>query len=131
MVFSIFKGEIMKFSVLVAVVPEEFEQEAIDTAREQGAGGITVLAGRGISNETRKTFFGLTYDGSQSVLLMVLEKSLSLQVLKSLQVLLRPSEEDSRGIAFTIGLEHLAGIDLNQLDKFEQQLFQQQLKDTL
>ncbi|MCG3735541.1 transcriptional regulator [Vibrio cincinnatiensis] len=112
----------MKFSVLVAIVPEELEQDAIDNAREQGAGGITVLAGRGISNENRKTFFGLTYDGSQSVLLMVLEKSLSLQILKSLQALLRPNEEDSKGLAFTIGLEHLAGIDLNQLDKFEQQL---------
>lgn len=121
----------MKFSVLVAIVPEELEQKTIDTAREQGAGGITVLAGRGISNEARKTFFGLTYDGSQSVLLMVSEKSLSLRVLKSLQELLRPTEEHSRGIAFTIGLEHLAGIDLNQLEKFEQQVFQQQLKDTL
>ncbi|MGT0150534.1 hypothetical protein ACT691_18455 [Vibrio metschnikovii] len=36
--------------------PKNSEQEAIDTAREQGAGGITVLAGRGISNETRKRF---------------------------------------------------------------------------
>jgi len=34
----------MKFSVLVAIVPEEQEQAAIDAAREQGAGGVFPLS---------------------------------------------------------------------------------------
>lgn len=112
----------MKFSVLVAIVPEDQEQECIDAARDLGAGGITVLAGRGISNSAKKTFFGLTYDGSQSVLLMVLEKGLSLQVLKAIQHLLMPKENDSQGLVFTLPLEHLGGIDLSQFQKFEQHL---------
>lgn len=112
----------MKFSVLVAIVPEEQEQECVDTARELGAGGITVLAGRGISNNARKTFFGLTYDGSQSVLLMVLEKGLSLDILRAIQTILMPDQADSRGLVFTLPLEHLGGIDLPQVEKFEQHL---------
>ncbi|GGE52742.1 hypothetical protein GCM10011533_01480 [Streptosporangium jomthongense] len=112
----------MKFSVLVAIVPEDQEQECIDTARETGAGGITVMSGRGISNTAKKTFFGFTYDGSQSVLLMVLEKSLSLQVLKAIQRLLMPAEHDSQGLVFTLPLEHLGGIDVSQFQKFEQHL---------
>ena len=112
----------MKFSVLVAIVPEEQEQECVDTARELGAGGITVLAGRGISNTARKTFFGLTYDGSQSVLLMVLEKGLSLDILRAIQTILMPDQADSRGLVFTLPLEHLGGIDLSQVEKFEQHL---------
>lgn len=110
----------MKFSVLVAIVPEDQEQECIDAARALGAGGITVMSGRGISNTAKKTFFGLTYDGSQSVLLMVLEKALSLQVLKAIQRLLMPTENDSLGLAFTLPLEHLGGIDMSQFQKFEQ-----------
>lgn len=110
----------MKFSVLVTIAPEDLEQQCVDTARELGAGGITVLSGRGISNTTRKTFFGLTYDGSQSVLLMVLEKGLSLEVLKALQKILMPSEKDSQGLVFTVPLEHLGGINLSQFEKFEQ-----------
>lgn len=112
----------MKFSVLAAIVPEDVEQRCIDAARELGAGGITVLAGRGISNTTRKTFFGLTYDGSQSVLLMVLEKGLSLEVLKALQKIIMPDGEDSSGIIFTVPLEHLGGIDFTQVEKFEQHM---------
>ncbi|GAA0844373.1 P-II family nitrogen regulator [Marinobacter szutsaonensis] len=112
----------MKFSALVAIVPEDLEQECIDAARELGAGGMTVLSGRGISNTTRKTFFGLTYDGSQSVLLMVLERALSLEVLKALQKVVMPDPKDSQGLIFTVPLEHLGGIDMAQVEKFEQHL---------
>jgi len=112
----------MKFSALVAIVPEDLEQECIDEARELGAGGITVMSGRGISNTAKKTFFGLTYDGSQSVLLMVLEKGLSLEILKALQRVVMPDPKDSQGLIFTVPLEHLGGIDLAQVEKFEQHL---------
>lgn len=110
----------MKFSVLVAIVPEELEQEAIDAARNEGAGGMTVLSGRGISNSAKKSFFGLQYDGSQVVLLMVLEKSLSLQIMKAVQEVIMPDGEDSSGLVFTVPLEHIGGIDASQLEKFEQ-----------
>ncbi|WP_372964690.1 P-II family nitrogen regulator [Marinobacter sp.] len=112
----------MKFSALVAIVPEEQEQECIDAARELGAGGITLVSGRGISNTSKKTFFGLTYDGSQSVLLMVLEKGLSLDILKALQKVIMPDPKCSQGLIFTVPLEHLAGIDIAQVEKFEQHM---------
>jgi hypothetical protein len=112
----------MKFSVLVAIVPEESEQAAIDAAKDLGAGGITLMGARGISNNAKKTFFGLSYDGNQSVLLMVLEKGLSLQILKAIQAILMPDESDSKGLVFTLPLEHLAGIDTSQVEKFQQHL---------
>ncbi len=112
----------MKFSALVAIVPEDQEQDCIDAARDLGAGGITVVSGRGISNTAKKTFFGMTYDGSQSVLLMVLEKGLSLEVLKMIQTIIMPDHKDSKGLVFTLPLEHLGGIDLSQVEKFEQHL---------
>ncbi|MGP9832626.1 P-II family nitrogen regulator [Marinobacter sp. NSM] len=112
----------MKFSALVAIVPEDLEQDCVDEARELGAGGITVMSGRGISNTAKKTFFGLTYDGSQSVLLMVLEKGLSLEILKALQKVVMPDSKDSQGLIFTVPLEHLGGIDMAQVEKFEQHL---------
>ena len=112
----------MKFSVLVAIVPEDQEQDCVNAARDLGAGGITVIPGRGISNTAKKTFFGLTYDGSQSVLLMVLEKGLSLDVLKAVQKVIMPDAKDSQGMIFTVPLEHLGGIDMAQVEKFEQHL---------
>ena len=111
----------MKFSVLVAILAEEMEDKAIDIARETGAGSVTLLNARGITSDVKKTFFGLTYEGAQSVLLFVLEKKLSLQVLKAL---IRELELESnpRGIAFTVPLEHLGGIDTRDVDQFTKHL---------
>ncbi|TVQ40054.1 MAG: transcriptional regulator [Wenzhouxiangella sp.] len=111
----------MKFSVLVAILAEEMEDKAIDLAREAGAGAVTLLSGRGITGDEKKTFFGLTYEGSQSVLVFVLEKKLSLQVLKVLTRELN-LDDDPRGIAFTFPLEHLGGIDTREIDQFTRQI---------
>ena len=107
----------MKFSVLVAILAEEMEDDAIDIARKAGAGSVTLLNARGITADDKKTFFGLTYEGSQSVLMFVLEKKLSLQVLKALTREL-DLDNNPRGIAFTFPLEHLGGIDTRDVDQF-------------
>lgn len=112
----------MKFSLLVAIVPEDMEQECIDAATRAGAVGMTLMSGRGIGGERKKTFFGLTYEGSQSVMLMTLEKGLSLKVLKAIRHLLNPSGEDSKGLVMTLPVEHLGGIDMSQLKRFEERL---------
>ena len=111
----------MKFSVLVAILAEEMEDKAIDIARESGAGASTILNARGLTADSKKTFFGLTYEGAQSVLMFVLEKKLSVKVLKCLTREL-DLDNDERGIAFTIPLEHLGGIDTREVDQFTRNL---------
>lgn len=111
----------MKFSVLVAILAEELEEKAIEVARATGAGGVTIMGGRGIGAQEKKTFFGLTFEGSQSVLVFVLEKKLSLAVLKAINQAL-DLRSDTRGVVFTLPLEHLAGIDLRQIQQFEERL---------
>lgn len=111
----------MKFSTLIAILPDELEERAIKTARDTGAGGVTILNGRGIGREAKKSFFGLTYEGSQSVLIFVLERKLSVAVMKALTRDLG-LKEHSKGVVFTLPLEHIAGIDTQQIHKFEQLL---------
>lgn len=111
----------MKFSVLVAILAEEMEEKAVDIAKESGAGAVTILNARGITADAKKTFFGLTYEGAQSVLALVLERRLSLHVLKNLTREL-DLENDDRGIAFTIPLEHLGGIATREVAQFSERL---------
>lgn len=114
----------MKFSAIVVIAPEELEQQAIDDAKTAGATGITILSGRGIGGEVKKTFFGMTFEGSQSVLLMVVAKHLSMPILKKMQQVL-VEDGKSRGIAFTVPIDHLTGLDMGQVMKFEQHLREQ------
>jgi hypothetical protein len=111
----------MKFAVLVAILADELEEKAIDVARKAGAGGVTLLDARGIGAKEKKTFFGLTYEGSQTVLLCILEKQLSLVVMKALTVELELVKH-SKGVVFTMPLDHIAGIDTRQIEHFEEHL---------
>jgi nitrogen regulatory protein PII len=111
----------MKFALLVAILAEELEEKAIDSAKKAGAGGVTILDARGIGGEEKKTFFGLTYEGSQSVLVFVLEKKLSVTVLKRITRDLDLAAH-SKGVVFTVPLEHIAGIDVSQIERFEERI---------
>jgi nitrogen regulatory protein PII len=111
----------MKFALLIAIVAEDMEEKAIDVAKRAGAGGMTILNARGIGAEEKKTFFGLTYQGSQTMLICVVEKKLSLAVMKSLTEELE-LKKHSKGVVFTVPLEHIAGIDMRQIQSFVQQI---------
>ena len=106
----------MKFSILVGIVPDEVEDKVIDTARKDGAGGVTILNGRGIGFKQKKTFFGLTFEGAQSVLIFMLEHRLSIKILKALK------KEEGLGdsMFFTVPISHLTGINMDQLHQFEE-----------
>ncbi|WP_018173905.1 MULTISPECIES: hypothetical protein [unclassified Thioalkalivibrio] len=109
----------MRFSALIAVLPDDLEQRAIETAKAAGAGGVTIMDARGIGAEARKTFLGMTYEGSQSVLMWVLEKKVALNVLKVISQDLE-LEGDPRGVAFTVDIAHLAGIGRKQIEQFQE-----------
>jgi hypothetical protein len=115
----------MKFCAVVAIVPDDLEDEAIETARAAGATGVTILAGKGIGGETRKTFFGMTFEGAQTVLLMVVAKQISLPILKQMRGLLVDGSR-SRGIAFTLPIEHITGIDMKQVLAFDKYVREEQ-----
>ncbi|GAB3272400.1 P-II family nitrogen regulator [Arthrobacter pigmenti] len=111
----------MKFTAVVVIAPDDYEDKAIEYAQRAGATGVTILAGKGIGGEARKSFLGLTFEGTQSVLLMVVGRHLAAPILKELHPLLVKGKE-SRGLAFAIPIEHLTGIDLRQVGKFEEHL---------
>lgn len=114
----------MKFSLLIAIVNDKSEDKAIDIAKAHGAGGVTIMKGAGIGLNEKKTFFGLTYERAESVLLFVLEKKMSLKVMKGLNQEL-DLENSGNGMVITLPIEHLAGIPLKQIEQFQRQLKQE------
>ena len=111
----------MKFAILIAIVAQEKEVQAIDIAKENGAGGVTITQGTGIGLNEKKTFFGLTYERSESLLFFVLEKTTSLKVMKALNKGL-DMENTGHGMVMSLPISHLAGIPQKQLEKFEDQI---------
>ena len=111
----------MKFAMVIAFVKEELEDQAIDIAKANGAGGVTISKGSGVGLNEKKTFFGLSYERAESLLFFVLEKHIALNVMKALKKELS-LDDTGNGMVMSLPIEHLAGIPSQQLNKFEEQL---------
>ena len=109
----------MKFTALVAIIEDKDEEAAIDVAKEAGAGGVTIIHGKNIGLEEKKVFFGLTLEENVSILLFVLPRKLSMKVMKAIRMELNLDSTTNGGLIFTLPLSHVAGLDINELHKFE------------
>ncbi|NOR55414.1 MAG: transcriptional regulator [Sulfurovum sp.] len=109
----------MKFTALIAVIPDKDEEAAIEVAKKFGAGSVTILHGKSIGLEEKKVFFGLTLEENVSALLFVLPRKLSMKVMKALREEFNIDDPENPGFAFTIPLSHVAGLDTKELHKFE------------
>jgi len=112
----------MKFTALVVIVEDKDEEAAVAVAKEAGAGGVTIVHGKNIGLEEKKVFFGLTLEENVSVLLFILPRRLSMQVMKALRVEFKLDSPDSNGMSFIIPLSHVVGLDTDELHKFEENI---------
>jgi nitrogen regulatory protein PII len=108
----------MKFTALVAIVSAEYESKIKKVAKEAGATGATILEAKGSGYEEKKSFFSLTFEGNHSFLLYILEEKLSKNVLKALKTEIE--NEKGNGLAFTMPISHIVGLDPKMLHKFEE-----------
>ncbi len=109
----------MKFTALITIIQDKDEEAAIEAAKEAGAGTVTILHGRNIGLEEKKVFFGLTLEENVSVLLFVLPRKISMNVMKVLRKKFDLDNPDNNGLAFTLSLSHVAGLDTKELHQFE------------
>jgi nitrogen regulatory protein PII-like uncharacterized protein len=109
----------MNFNALVIIVPEEQEDKAINIAKKAGAGGVTILNGKGMGLKEKKVFFNLTYEAHESVLLFVLPKKVSEVILNTLNEEL--GLKNNHGIGFSIPINQVVGMDKEQEKVLEQE----------
>ena len=109
----------MKFTALVVIIEDRDEVEAIATAKEAGAGSVTIIHGKNIGLEEKKVFFGLTLEANVSVLLFVLPRRVSMHVMTILRAKFDLDNPNNNGLTFTMPLSHVAGLDTKELHKFE------------
>ncbi|MFW5443739.1 MAG: P-II family nitrogen regulator [Methylococcaceae bacterium] len=107
----------MHFKLIVVFVEDDKTDLVLDTSREYGATGATVINNaRGEGLETSKTFLGLTLETQRDVLLLLVEEHLSRTILEAIS---KAAEFDSKpgiGIAFQIDVEDAIGV-MHQVEK--------------
>jgi nitrogen regulatory protein PII len=110
----------MHFKLIVAFVEDEKTDAIMHAAREAGATGCTVINNaRGEGIKEQKTFFGLTLSSQRDVLLLLVEKHLSRQILEYIGEVGEFDAKPGTGIAVLIDVEDAVGI-LHQAHELEE-----------
>lgn len=110
----------MHFKLIVAFVEDEKTDAIMHAAREAGATGCTVINNaRGEGIKEQKTFFGLTLSSQRDVLLLLVEKHLSRQILEYIGEVGEFDDKPGTGIAVLIDVEDAVGI-LHQAHELEE-----------
>lgn len=112
----------MHFKLLIAFVQDDKTDLVLDTARQHGAKGATVItSARGEGIKQSKTFFGLTLETQRDVLMFLVEEHLSRYILEKIA---KAGEFDSKpgtGIAFQVDVEDAIGV-MHQVEQLTQEL---------
>lgn len=101
----------MHFKLLIVFVEDEKTDLVLDTSREYGAMGATVINNaRGEGIEKSRTFFGLTLETQRDVLLILVEEHLSRDILEAISKAAELDTKPGRGIAFQLDVEDAIGL---------------------
>ncbi|RUM52589.1 MAG: P-II family nitrogen regulator [Methylococcus sp.] len=107
----------MHFKLIIAFVEDDKTDVVLDTSREFGAMGATVINhARGEGIKQSKTFFGLTLETQRDVLLLLVEEHLSRQILEEIAKAGEFDTKPGTGIAFQIDVEDAIGV-MHQMEQ--------------
>ena len=109
----------MHFKLIIAFVNSSKTEKILESAREKGATGSTIISqARGEGLEHKKTFLGLNVEYQIDVVLLLVEQHLSRTILETIAITGQFESNPKEGIAFQIDVEDVVGI-LHQIEALE------------
>ena len=101
----------MQFKLLVVFVEDSKTDVVIDAARKAGATGCTVINhARGEGMKAHKSFFGLALTTQRDVILLLVEKHMSREILEHIGEVGEFDETPGTGMAIQLDVEDALGI---------------------
>ncbi len=101
----------MHFKLLIVFIEDSKTEDVIKAAREAGATGCTVVSNaRGEGMDAPKSFFGLTLTTQRDVLMLLVEKHLSREILEHIGEIGEFDAKPGTGIALQIDVEDAIGV---------------------
>lgn len=112
----------MKFKLIIVMTDEKRTDMVLETARQAGATGCTVItSARGEGLEPAKTFLGLTLEGQRDIVMLIVEEHLSRPILEAIAQGGKFDEEVGAGLAFQVDIEDAIGMG-SQITKIRSEI---------
>ena len=110
----------MRFKLILASVKPDLTDHIVDTAKEAGATGATIIPARGTGSREAKTFFGLSLEAQTDIIQLLVEEHCVAKVLSTIKEAGK-FHKPGTGIAFVVPVEHVVGLE-SQMGKFEEEV---------
>ena len=105
----------MTYKCIVAMVKPDLTDLVVNSAKEVGATGATIIPASGTGSHEAKTFFGLSLEIRTDLVIFLVDRKLVEPVLSAIKEAGRFSEPGT-GIAFVLAVEQTTGFE-SQLEK--------------
>ena len=105
----------MAYKSIIAMVKPDLTDRIVNSAKQVGATGATIIPASGTGAKEAKTFFGLSLDIRTDLVIFLVDSELVEPVLSVIKEAGRFSEPGT-GIAFVLAVEQTAGFE-SQLSK--------------
>ena len=101
----------MHFKLIIALTEDSITDKIVESAREKGATGSTVICGaRGEGMQVAKTFLGLSLDTQRDMILLLVEEHMCREILETIETAGEFEANPGTGIAFSIDVEDAVGV---------------------
>ena len=105
----------MAYKSIIAMVKPDLTDRVVNSAKQVGATGATIIPASGTGAREAKTFFGLSLDIRTDVVIFLVDSEIVEPVLSAIKEAGRFSEPGT-GIAFVLAVEQTAGLE-SQISK--------------
>lgn len=94
---------------IICIVNSGFSDSVMDTAKEFGARGGTVMRARGTANKEAEGFFGITIQPEKEIVMIIVPKNIKDDILHALYKAVG-LKTPGQGIAFSIPVDQVVGL---------------------
>lgn len=109
----------MRFRLIMAIVKPQLTDKVVDSAKEAGATGATIIPARGTGMREAKSFFGLSIENQTDILIFLVEEHAVENILNAIREE-GNFQEPGTGIAFVLPVEQVVGLE-SQMKIFKEQ----------
>ena len=110
----------MRFKLILSSVKTDITDKIVDSAKEAGATGATIIPARGTGIHEAKSFFGLSLEAQTDIIMFLVEEHLVNKILDAIKSA-GEFHKPGTGIAFVLPVEHVVGLE-SQMDKFKEEV---------
>lgn len=97
------------YEVILCIINAGFSEVVMDTAKKLGAGGGTVIHGRGTASKEAEKIFNITIQPEKEIVMILVKKEIKDSILKGLYDTIG-LDTNAQGIAFTLPVDDVMGI---------------------